>query len=190
MKMSPVRFLVTAGLLAVTVVSAAAEEPRVIAEAALLAMRDSDAVVLNRIAHPELKKRLRGSRLLTFYRGQKNDDTSLDHVSDDKVVQLFCEAHKEIAPRDSRVEYFDDYVSTKEQGNYAVVSFDSGWRSKTSAQTQRTRSDVVLKKSGEKWLFLWSPAMNIHVDLEWDARNEIPGRPVEPSGAVPPRPQR
>ncbi len=101
MKISPMKYLVAVGLLALTVVTAAADEPRAVAEAALVAMRDSDAVVLNRIAYPELKKRLRGSRLLTFYRGQKNDDTNLDQVPDDKVVQLFCEAHKQIAPRDT-----------------------------------------------------------------------------------------
>ena len=156
------------------VLRAATDEPRLIAEAVLQAWRDSDAAALNRLSHPDLKKKLRTSRLLVFHLDQKNESSDVSALSDDKVVQLFCEAHKAVAPRDGRVEYFDEYLSTENRGGFAVVVFDSGWRSKTSAQTQRMRNEIVLKRAGDRWLFLWSSAMSVHVDLEWDARTEIP----------------
>jgi hypothetical protein len=156
---------------------AACDEPRAVAEAALTAWQKNDAVALDGLMHPELKKRLRTSNLLQFYFEMKKEDASqLKSATDAKVVELFCDALRVIVPpRDSRFEYIENYVATETHGKYAVVVFHSGMKSKTNpSPAPLSRMEVILKKSGDHWLFLWSPAVSIHVDLAWDPKAELP----------------
>ena len=150
-------------------------EPRAIAERAVGAIAKNDAALLERVAHPELIRRMRSARLVTFYLGERNQSTDLTKSSDTDVVRLFCEAHKAMAPRDPQLEYLCDYLGTDVRGDYAIVTLASGWRSKSSTLPPPSNEEVILKKSAGEWRFLWSPIVNVHVDLEWDARTEIPG---------------
>lgn len=150
-------------------------EPKTVAERGVRAIADNDATVLAAVAHPELIRRMRSARLVTFYLGERNQSTDLTKASDTDIVRLFCEAHKAMAPRDPQLEYFCDYVGTDVRGDYAIVTLASGWRSKKSTLPPPSNDEVVLKKSADGWRFLWSPVINVHVDLEWDARTEMPG---------------
>jgi hypothetical protein len=161
------------------------DDPRKVAEAALTAWRDSEPAVLSRLAHQELKQKLRTARLLTFHLERQAFSPDVRALPENRVVELFCDAHRTIVPRDSRVEYFDTYIATEVRGEYAMVVFDSGWRFKNSGQSHQMRNEIVLKKSGDEWLFLWSPAVNLHVDLDWDPRTSLPNPPPPPSEKKP-----
>jgi len=141
---------------------------------ALRAFREGDADSLIRLAHPELKTRLRTATLLTFFLNQNRKNVDVSHLSDDEVVRLFCEAHRAIVPHNGGV-YFDDYVGKMISGQYAILAFNSGWLSTPSSQAYGSKTEVVLKNNGGAWLFLWSAGVSIHVDLNWDPRRQVPG---------------
>jgi len=152
-------------------VALAAQEPRSVAEAALAAWDTHDARGLSAVAHPELVRRIRDGRLIQFYVANRPSKASVaSSGSDADVVALFCEALQAIVPpRDSQLEYFDRYVETNYKGDLAIVVFDSGWKRRSDGITgHESRKEIVLKKSGGDWKFLWSPAALIHVDLDWD----------------------
>lgn len=155
-----------------TSVILAAQEPRAVAEEALAAWRAGDAKRLDTVAHPELKKRIRDARLVAFYvEGKDEKKKLLESGSDADVVALFCEALRAIVPRDARVEYFDRFTETVRRGNLQIVVFESGWRAKSNPSTEHSsKIEVVLKKVGADWLFLWSPAAQLHVDLSWNPK--------------------
>ena len=160
-----------AALLLAFSVPVAAQEPRTVAEAALSAWTSHDAQRFLPLAHPELLQRLRHARLLQFYiAGKKDKQAVVASGSDADVVSLFCEALQSIVPpQDSRLEYFDQYLDTKIRGDSAVVEFDSGWRRKSDGTIGlEVKKQVVLRKFDGEWRFLWSPAVGIHVDLEWN----------------------
>jgi hypothetical protein len=150
----------------------AAQEPRAVAEEALAAWRVGDATRLNAVAHPELKKRCRDARIVLFYVEDKEEKKkALESGSDADAVGLLCEALRAIVPRDSRVEYFDRFIETTQRGDLAIVVFESGWKSKSNpSSTHSSNSEVVLKKVGDDWRFLWSPAAQVHIDLTWDPK--------------------
>jgi hypothetical protein len=158
-------------------VGAAPEEPRAVAQSAIKAFQDGDAPTLGKVAHPELKRRLRTARLLKFYLEMKKIDTGfLSTAPESKVVELFCEAHRAIVPpRDSRLDYFDYYMSTVVHGDFAIVTFDSGWKTRAEHPVENhLQNEVILEKDGGDWKFLWSPGVSLHVDLEWDPRDDLP----------------
>jgi hypothetical protein len=150
----------------------AAQEPRAVAEEALGAWRAGDAKRLEVLAHPELKKRFRDARIVRFYvEGKVAKTKILESGSDADVVALFCEALRSIVPRDARVEYFDRFLEARQHGDLAIVSFDSGWHSKSEPSTvQASKIEVILKKVDDEWRFLWSPAAQLHIDLTWDPK--------------------
>ena len=150
----------------------AAQEPRGVAEEALAAWRAGNAKRLDAVAHPELKKRCRDARIVQFYvEGKEEKKKALESGSDDDAVALLCEALRAIVPHDDRVEYFDRFVETVRRGDLAIVVFESGWRSKSNlSSAQSSKIEVVLKKVGEDWRFLWSPAAQLHIDLTWDPK--------------------
>jgi len=91
--------------------------------------------------------------------------------SDADVTALFCEALQDIVPDHfNGLDHFDKFVETKYKGDLAIVVFDSGWKGKNGDfEGNVFRNDeIVLKKSGDEWRFLWSPAVLIHVDLSWN----------------------
>jgi hypothetical protein len=164
--------IATAFLLASSI-AIAAQEPRTVAERALVAWSAHDARSLSTLAHPELIRRIRDARLINFYVAGKPDKKGiLVSGSDAEVLALFCEALQAIVPpRDARVEYFDHYIETKAEGDRATVIFDSGWKRRSDgAVGDEFKQEVILKKSGDEWKFLWSPAVSIHVDLTWDPK--------------------
>jgi hypothetical protein len=149
-----------------------AQAPRSVAEEALAAWRAGDAKRLDAVAHPEFKKRCRDARIVLFDVDRKEEKKKvLESGSDTEVVTLFCEALRAIIPRDDRVEYFDRHLETIRKQDVAVVTFDSGWKQKSDPSVSRSsRVEVVLKKVGDDWRFLWSPAAQLHIDLMWDPR--------------------
>jgi hypothetical protein len=159
--------------LALTSVAMAVQEPRFVAEEALAAWHAADAKRLDAIAHPEFKKRCRDGRLTNFYvEDKESKKQKLISGSDSDVIALFCEALRAIIPRDDRIEYFDRYVETVRKGDLAIVVFDSGWKRKSDPSvTRSSKAEIVLQKSGDDWLFLWSIAAQVHIDLGWDPRD-------------------
>lgn len=159
-------------LLVIASVSVAAQEPRAVAEEALAAWRAGDAKRLDAIAHPEFKKRCREARVMYSYLEEKPEKKKvLASASDAEIMALFCEALRAIVPQDDRVEHFDRFVQAVPKGELMIVTFESGWRLKRDpSQMRSTRQEIVLKKAGNDWRFLWSPAALIHVDLTWDPR--------------------
>jgi len=153
-------------------VAFAAQEPRAVAEEAMTAWRSGDAKRLNAVAHPELKKRCREARIVQFHLEDKVEKKKmLESGSDDDALALLCEALGAIVPRDVRVEYFDRFIETVRRGDLAIVTFESGWRAKNnSAHGRSSKIEVVLKRVGDDWRFLWSPAAQLHIDLTWDPR--------------------
>ncbi len=150
----------------------AAQEPRAVAEEALAAWRETDAKRLDAIAHPELKKRSRDARIVQFYvEGKEEKKKLLASGSDSEVTALLCEALHAIVPGKDKVEHTDRYVEVVRKGDLAIVIFDSVSRpigSRSAGIPMKT--EVILKKVGEDWRFLWSPAVQLHIDLNWDPK--------------------
>jgi len=149
----------------------AAQEPRAVAEAALVAWSLRDAKSLNAVAHSELKKRCHEARIVQFYVADKEEQRKvLVSGSDFEVVALRCEALRVIIPnRDNRLAFFDRYVDTVHKNDRRVVVFESGWKRKSDGVVGPVaKTEVVLMKSGVERRFLWSPAVRLHVDLDWD----------------------
>jgi hypothetical protein len=149
----------------------AVQNPRTVAESALEAWHAHDSKRLLAVAHPELLKRLRDSTLVRFYVTRHEDKRSVVvSGSDAEVAALFCEALQVIVPAQfNGLDHLDRYVETRYKGDLAIVIFDSGWRGKSGDFEGIVSRNVriVLKKSGDEWKFLWSPAVSIHVDLDW-----------------------
>jgi hypothetical protein len=155
----------------VTCAAVAAQAPRAVAEAAIAAWTARDAKSLDALAHPELKKRCREARIIEFYLGKKPEKKQvLVSGSDAEVIELLCEALRAIVPpRDTHLEYFDRYLDTANMGDLAIVRFDSGWKRKTDGVIGiEDKMEIILKKSGGEWKFLWSPSTQLHIDLSWD----------------------
>lgn len=160
-------------LLIVTASSALASEPKEVAESAMRAWVSHDAKMLYSLSHPELISRMRSARLIQFYLERHPEKISVPKSgSDADVVALMCEAMAAIVPpRDGRFVYEDRYVHTKEAGDLAVVTFESSVTGAGSSTKSRSSpTEFALKKKDGKWLFLWSPSVSIHVDLDWDPR--------------------
>jgi hypothetical protein len=149
----------------------AADGPRTVAEAALSAWASADGRKLETIVHPELMKRFREARIINFYVGNnENKKKTVASGSDAEVIAVLCEAIRAIIPpRSNQLEYFDRYVDTKLKNDLAIVSFESGYKRKSDGQIGLiNKNEVVLKKDGANWKFLWSISIQIHVDLEWN----------------------
>ena len=132
-----------------------------------------DAKTLYPLSHPELILRMRSARIIQFYLESHPEKMAIPKSgSDAEVVSLMCEALAAIVPpRDGRFVYEDRYVGTKEIGDLAVVTFESSVTSAGSSSKARGfPTGFVLKQKDGKWLFLWSTAVSIHVDLDWDPR--------------------
>jgi hypothetical protein len=152
---------------------ALAGKPREAAEAAMRAWVSQDAKTLYPLSHPELVLRMRSARIIKFYLESHPEKSAIPKSgSDAEVVSLMCEALSAVVPpRDGRFVYEDRFVGTKEVGDLAVVTFESSVTSAGSSTKSRgTSTEFVLKQKDGKWLFLWSPAVRIHVDLDWDPR--------------------
>lgn len=116
---------------------------------------------------------MRSARIIQFYLESRPEKSAIPKSgSGAEVVSLMCEALAAIVPpRDGRFVYEDRYVGTKEVGDLAVVTFESSVTSAgSSSKAQGSPTEFVLKQKDGKWLFLWSPAVSIHVDLDWDPR--------------------
>jgi hypothetical protein len=150
----------------------AAQEPRAVAEEALGAWRATDAKRLDAIAHPELKKRCRAARIVQFYvEGKEKEKKRLASGSDAEVIALLCAALQAIVPGKDKVEHTDRYLEIVRKGDLAIVVFDS--LSKPTGSRSAgipMKTEVVLKRVGDDWRFLWSPAVRLHVDLDWDPK--------------------
>lgn len=161
------RLLVLACLV---IASAVASEPRQVAEAAAAAWFEKDAERLHALAHPELIQRARTARICEFhFRDQPEKLKRLRTGSEAEVVSLLCEALRAIVPDNKPLIRVRDYEKTELREGLAVVTFQTGWKS-PSAGTKAflTPEQIVLKKSGDEWKFLWSAAASIHIDLEWN----------------------
>lgn len=149
-----------------------AQEPRAVAEEALAAWRATDAKRLDAVAHPELKKRCRTARIVQFYiEGKDEKKKILASGSDAEVIALLCEALHAIVPGKDKVEHTDRYLEIVRKGDLAIVVFDSV--SKPTGNRSAgipMKTEIVLKKVGEDWRFLWSPSVQLHVDLKWDPK--------------------
>jgi len=150
----------------------AALEPRGVAEEALAAWHAGDAQRLEAVAHPELMKRCRDARILRFdVEGKKEKEKILVSGSEAEVMSLLCEALRAIVPGKERVEHTDRYLETDWKEGLAIVVFDSVSKpAGSSSAGVPMRTEVVLKKVGEDWRFLWSPAVQLHVDLTWNPK--------------------
>ncbi len=148
----------------------ASGEPRTVAEAALAAFSARDAKALAAVAHPELKRRLRQARILQFYAAKLAARREvLASGSDEDVIALFCEAVRAMAPTPQ--PSVERYIKTIFGNGLAIVVFEKGWKRQSDGTVFQTmEDDVVLRKEGEDWRFLWSPALQLHVDLNWDPR--------------------
>ncbi len=132
-----------------------------------------DAKALLPLSHPELISRMRSARIIQSYlEDHPAKRTVLKSGSDKEVVTLMCEALETIVPpRDGRFVYEDRYVGTTEVGDLALVTFESSVKSAGSSSRPLVNQDTfVLKRKDGQWLFLWSIAVSIHVDLDWDPR--------------------
>jgi hypothetical protein len=186
--MTLLRFLLGFLICAVSL-GAAEDTPRIVAENALRAWENRDAASLLGLAHPELKSHVHDARITKQFLKEKGRSVQLDQVNDETAFALLCEALTALLPaRDPQREYFDLYVSEHHLGNRAFVIFDSGWRNRSdAAQSYHMRSTVVLEQKNGEWLFLWSPAVNLNVDLTWDPRREPSTETIEPE-QVPSKP--
>ena len=160
-------------LLAAIGTAATAESPQVVAELGLRTIYDKNAANLLHIAHPELKRRIRASQLLAVYLASEKKSADPQALSEENVVRLFCEALKVAIPNDERFDYVCEYLSSKDRGDYMLLTFRTGPRSKTTQKSDLRKESVVLKREGDQWLFLWSFPMAFNVDPRWDARKEI-----------------
>jgi hypothetical protein len=147
----------------------AAGDPRAVAERAIGAWRDGNANILDAISHPELKARFRHARIVEFYVEDKPEKRKrLESGTDAEVVALVCEALRAIVPGRDKVAHVDVFVKSEIKGEYAVVSFDSTSSPKGGTPSHQTSTtEVLLKKDGSDWKFLWSAAVQLHVDLQW-----------------------
>lgn len=146
----------------------AQDEPRLVAETALSALAARDGEALAAVAHPELLQRCRRARILDFEvkRNLLNRET-LASSSDSEVMVLFCGAIKTMAPNPQHS--VDRYIRTYFNDDLAVVVFENGWVRKSDGTIFHTmQKDVVLKKAGDVWRFLWSVEIQLHTDLSWD----------------------
>lgn len=153
---------------------ALASEPKEVAEAAMRAWVSHDAKSLYQLSHPELISRMRSARAVLFYLKSHPEKGAIPRSgSDSEVVSLMCEALAAIVPpRDDRFVYEDRYVDTKEVGHLAIVTFESSATSvDRSSKARSSPTRFVLKQKDGKWLFMWSPAVSLHVDLAWDPRS-------------------
>ena len=153
--------------------SSFADTPKEVAEDAMRAWVSHDAPVLVSLSHPELILRMRTARIIQFYLEYHPDKRMIpESGSDSQVVKLLCEALEEIVPpRNGDFIYKDRYIDTKEMGDLAIVTFERIVTSAVDSNRELISHPVfVLKRKDSKWLFLWSSAVNIHVDLEWDPR--------------------
>lgn len=153
--------------------SALATEPKEVAEAAMRAWVSHDAKALFPLSHPELISRMRSARAIQFYLASHPEKSAIPKAgSDFEVVALMCDALAAIVPpRDGQFVYEDRYVGTKEVGDLAVVTFESSVTSASSSSKARSSpTTFVLKQKDGAWLFLWSSAVSVHVDLTWDPR--------------------
>lgn len=151
-------------------VAHAADDPRRVAEEALAAWHAADGKRLDAVAHPELKRRCRDARILRFYaEGKEDQQRILTSGSDTEVIALLCDALRAIVPGPEKVEHTDQFLSTARKGDLMIVTFESISKpagSRSSGTSMKTH--VVLKRNGDEWRFLWSPAVQLHVDLTWD----------------------
>lgn len=170
-----------------------------VARQALQAWRLGDAKVLNALAAPELKHRLRDSLLLRAFNDRRPGPVDLAKAPDEAIVTAFCAALRKEYPANPEVEYSDDYVftqlwgSTHTEASHARVDFDCGARAVESHLVVRTPTEVMLEKRGDRWLLLWLPAAFDTIDAHWDARYEVESRsycvplyqPAEPKPMLP-----
>lgn len=150
-----------------------AGEPREVAESAMRAWVSHDAKLLHSLSHPELIARMRQARVIQFYLERHPEKISVPKSgSDADVVALLCEALAAVVPpRDGRFIYEDRYLDTQEAGDLAVVTFESSVTSAGDAKKAWiSPTAFALRKKEGQWLFLWSPAVRIHVDMDWDPR--------------------
>jgi hypothetical protein len=146
----------------------ALDGPREVAESALAAWKARDGAALTAVASTEFLARCRHARVFdspVTDIGVKN--RVLASGSDQEVVTLMCEAVGKLSPHPQNSIY--TYLKTIPKGDLLIVEFSDGWVSQTTGKVYGTfPTRVVLKKEGNRWRYLWSPAASIYVDLGWD----------------------
>jgi len=168
-------------------VSVAAQEPRLVAEAALAAWAAEDAKTLDEVAHPEFKKHCRLSPVVASYVSDKAEKkTVLVSGSDSEVIALFCEmvrAYRQPPP--SHLELFYRYIDTTFRDDLAIVVFESGLRRKSDGGfNHSSKLEVLLKQSDDGWKFLWCPSAKTWIDQLWDPREaKQPNQALVPTPA-------
>lgn len=169
------------GVFFAVVGAASAQSPQAVAEIGLRTIYDRNAESFERVAHPLLKSKIRSCQLLAIVASSKKPAPDLRTASDLEVAKLFCEALDMALPLDQRFDYACEYDRSEERGDYMVLTFKTGPRSKATHKADLRREVVVLKKQEGRWLFLWSVPMAFNVDPTWDARKEVPNQSSEPT---------
>jgi hypothetical protein len=159
------RFLLV--FLVVASIAKASVDPRSVAEGALDALNSGDAKKLGAFAHPDLIAHLRRASIYRFWKGDNEArDKTLATGSDVQVIELYFEAVEAVLP--NRFHHTDKFIETKLKGDLADVVFQSRFLSPKDGAVHDTRtSDIVLKKVGDDWRFLWSVEIGIHTDVNW-----------------------
>ena len=149
----------------------AANDARPVAESALAAWEARDGKALASISHSEFKARCRHACVFESPVTDKDlKQRVLASGSDQEVIDLLCQAVAKLAPNPQKSIY--TYVKAVTKGDLLIVVFSDGWVSQTSGKVYGTfPTEVVLKKEGDEWRYLWSPAASIYVDLNWDPRS-------------------
>lgn len=178
--------LILAVFLAVAM-TASAQSPQAVAEIGLRTIYDRNAESFERIAHPVLKGKIRNCQLLAIVASSKKPAPNLRTASDLEVAQLFCEALDMALPLDQQFDYACEYDRSEERGDYMLLTFKTGPRSKATHKADLRREVVVLKKEEDRWLFLWSVPIAFNIDPTWDARKEVPNQSAQPTRGKAPR---
>jgi hypothetical protein len=146
----------------------AANDPIPVAESALAAWKARDGTTLAAISDTEFRARCRHARVFESPVTDRDlKQRVLASGSDREVVELLCQAVAKLAPNPQKSIY--TYVKTIAKGDLLILVFSDGWISQTTGKVYGTfETKVVLKKEGDEWRYLWSPAASIYVDLNWD----------------------
>lgn len=147
-----------------------AAEPRAVAEAAVAAWQTKDANRLLALAHPELIERARTARIILFH--LESDPAAaarLKTASASEVIAQLCAALRKIVPDNKPLVFVARYVGTEFRDDLAIVTIAVGWQHPEGKPAIRPApTEFVPKKAGDDWKFLWSRAVNLHFDFDWD----------------------
>jgi hypothetical protein len=183
-----------------------AQYPEMTASAALAAWARADGAALEALAHPELKRRCRDARIIREYLARYHPPQSkllalaerkppadepdplpiLEYSAPDAATfKLLGQALAKLAPRNRKLAYYDRWTDTFVAGDLAILTYVSGWRDPVDPIDRGSwPTEVILKKSGGAWRFLWSNAVQDHVDPRWDPRRELADVTLVSDGAT------